>query len=296
MSSFEAISIAICTYNRCQQLRLTLPSLANCSGSLVAQDEILVIDNNCSDDTVQVIQEFTSVLPLRRVVATDQGLSAARNVALQEFTNPHLIFIDDDINFTLDSLHAYRQAIQDYPDDDFFGGRIKVDWQGDKPQWLRDDGMPLISGLIGHYDMRDDGLAYTVDSLLPYGANFILSRKLVLSVGKFDTQLGVKGKGIGRGEETDYLQRAMQQGFSGRYLANALVWHRFQSERLTTAYLYSYGREKAGPEVVQQPAARRYMSAFTWFSRGIWQFLKGRRDRYYQSVINAGIVIGRKST
>ena len=45
------ISVCICTYNRSQGLRRTLDSLAGQRGIDLGTVEVLVVDNNCTDDT-----------------------------------------------------------------------------------------------------------------------------------------------------------------------------------------------------------------------------------------------------
>lgn len=285
----QPISIAICTYNRCEELRLTLAHLATWSGELLEGDEIIVIDNNSTDSTAEVVQEFESALPLVYQFEAIQGLSAARNAAIRNYRNNILLFIDDDITVTRQTLSAYRRAFAEFAEDDFFGGRIEVDWNEQRPAWLKSDAMPLISGLIGHYQLAEDAASYDDQSLLPYGANFAVSRRLVDRVGGFDMALGVKGAGIARGEETDYLQRAMMAGYSGRYLHQALVLHRFQSERLSSRYLYRYGIEKGSA----QGSRRSYQRAATLAFKAVWQLAKGRVDRYYQTVINIGIAMVR---
>lgn len=285
MADLKPLSIAICTYNRCEQLRYSLLQLAGLSDCLVAGDEIIVVDNNSSDATRTVVSDLEASLPVIYLFESTQGLAAARNAALRNYRNDYLLFIDDDISVTREAITTYRQAFRDFPQDNFFGGRIAVDWQGRRPTWLKSDSMPLLSGLIGHYQLPDNVASYTNGALLPYGANFAVSRPLVDKVGDFDTTLGVSGEAIGRGEETDYLYRAMQLGFSGRYLDAALVRHRFQIERLSTRYLYRYGIEKGSAKI----RARSYSRAVLFALKAAVQLARGRPDRYYQSVINIGI-------
>jgi len=121
---------------------------------------------------------------------------------------------------------------------------------------------------------------------------------LIERVGLFDTRLGVVGQQIGRGEETDYFRRAQQLGFSGLYSAKAVVGHRFQIERLNSFYLYRYGIEKGRALVLvdrmlePRDTVKFILSSLSFFVRGIFQLLKGRRDRFYQCLINIGIERG----
>jgi len=291
------ISLAICTYNRSAHLAKALKGLSLLNDSLgifEQEDELLIIDNNSSDDTKIIVQQFESKLPIKYSFESEQGLSVARNRALKTFTNEIIIFIDDDVSITESFLDAYREAINQYPECDFFGGKISVDWQGQKPDWFRSYDLPLINGLIVHYDMAHDGLEYSIKSLLPYGANFALRRRLIESVGEFDTKLGVKGENIGRGEETDYFLRALKKGFSGRFILNAEVYHRFESERVTTRYLYRYGIEKGRALKTKAKSSyiKKGISVLSYFVRGLLQLMKGRKDRFYQCIINIGIVVG----
>ena len=290
-----AISIAICTYNRANELELCLASIANLRDFLQADDEIIIVDNNSSDNTKHVIKAWSEKLPLISIFEPTQGLAVARNAALSIYKNDAIYFVDDDIMVTKEALVAYRKAIRDFPDTGFFGGKILVEWRGKKPKWLRSEAMPLISGLIGHYDRDLEKQEYRKSSLLPYGANFMLKRELTDSVGIFESSLGVKGKEIGRGEETEYLMRALEQGFSGRYISEALVYHCFDANRLTTWYLFKYGINKgcAVSLAAGSDDASSYLHAVKHGLRACNQLLKGRVDRYYQSVINVGIEVGR---
>ena len=53
-----SISVCICTYNRSQSLRRTLTSLASQNDINAGTVEVLIVDNNCTDDTQKVIEAF----------------------------------------------------------------------------------------------------------------------------------------------------------------------------------------------------------------------------------------------
>ena len=97
------ISVSICTHNRQESLLRTLKSLRE-QEKVSADLEILVIDNNCTDGTAQVVQEFREVVPVRRILEPKQGLSHARNRAAAEFCGDVLLFTDDDIRLDPASL------------------------------------------------------------------------------------------------------------------------------------------------------------------------------------------------
>jgi glucosyl-dolichyl phosphate glucuronosyltransferase len=103
------ISICICTYNRREHLRRALHCLA-VQPSIQADAEVLIIDNNCTDGTVHLVNEFRERLPIRRIVEGQQGLSFARNRAAAEFRGDFLLFTDDDVRVTSGWLSSYRSG------------------------------------------------------------------------------------------------------------------------------------------------------------------------------------------
>ena len=122
------ISICICTYNRSESLRRTLDSLAKQNDIDSDAVEVLIVDNNCTDSTANVVEAFRERLPIRRVTESRQGLAHARNRAVAEFRGDVLLFTDDDVRFEPGWLAAYQDAIRRFPDADYFGGRILPDW------------------------------------------------------------------------------------------------------------------------------------------------------------------------
>ncbi len=290
-SSHDAVTISICTYNRAEQLRKTLSSLNHVAVELLPGDEIIVVDNNGSDHTHDVVKNFRQLLPIRYVIESTQGLSAARNCALLNAKNHFLIFIDDDITVLPGCIKRYRRAALEHKNIDFFGGKIEVDWQGAQPGWYQGNRLPMLDGLIGRYDPLGDTVTYPPEAHLPFGANFAVRRALVDKVGKFDPNLGVKGESIARGEESDYFQRAIEVGFKGLYLHEAAVGHRFQVERISLAYLFRYGVQKG--LMVENPTKQAWVArALSQVLRGLFQLLRGRKDRFYQCVINSGVARG----
>src|SRR5436305_11094952 len=93
------ISVCICTYNRPESLQRTLESLASQLNADSGVIELLIVDNNCTDDTYQIIEAFRVGLPVRRVTESRQGLAHARNRAVTEFRGDVLLFTDDDVRF-----------------------------------------------------------------------------------------------------------------------------------------------------------------------------------------------------
>ena len=290
-----SLSIAICTYNRAQQLEPLLRQCLALADTFQSTTELLLIDNNSNDETLDLAATFEMPFEFRILSELKQGLAHARNCALDNFKGDAILFLDDDVSISSECIQAYQTALAQWPEAGYFGGPIEVNWQGVAPTWLQSNDLPLLSGLFGEYRPANENTEYDGSIFDPYGANFMLRRTTVDQVGLFNGELGVKGQAIGRGEETEYFRRARQVGVHGQYVVAAAVGHRFQRERINIPYLYRYGLEKgrASVRLDGQQSKGWVIESVSYFFRAVWQLLKGRRDRMYQCVINLGIVRGR---
>src|SRR5690349_8324240 len=136
------VSICICTHDRAEKLKGTLNSLAGQVGIQSESIEVLIVDNNCTDATPEILQAFRKTLPVRCVKERVQGLAHARNRAIAEFNGDVLLFTDDDVRLDTNWLSAYQDAIRRFPQADYFGGRILPDWGQAKPGWMGDKPLP----------------------------------------------------------------------------------------------------------------------------------------------------------
>jgi len=253
-----------------------------------------VVDNNCTDDTHKVLEAFRQKLPIRKVTETRRGLSHARNRAVEEFGGDVLLFIDDDVRLGPGWLAAYQDAIGRFPDADYFGGRILPDWGPAKPRWLRDNPLPLITGVFVWFDHGDETRLFWATEETPWGANFGIRRRLFEKVGLFRPDLGTGGLGLGRGEETEFLMRAQHAGARGVYVGEAVCFHAYDPRRFTIAALYRHGVScgRSHNAIVPLPHSGSYRAAVWFVLRGLYQAIRGRGDRFRQCVINAGIEVG----
>lgn len=291
------ISLCICTYNRAESLRRTLESVARqerCEGRM----EILLIDNNSSDRTREIVEDFSKVIPLRYFFESAQGLSQARNRGLREFRGRYLLFTDDDVRLAANWVKCFEAATRANPDAEYFGGRILPDWLNNKPDWIGEAPLPLIDGLLGWFDLGANSRRFDVGDSGPNGASFAVSRRLTQMVGPFDVDLGCVGRARGRGEETDWIARAKVLDAKGVYVGEAVCWHRVEDASLTLSRLFVYGVHSGRANLVMRGGKSEHrLSHFVSFAiRGLWQLLRGRGGRFRQCVINMGIVFGARFT
>jgi len=85
------VQIAICTWNRSPLLAVTLDSLSHLHIPASVDWEILIVDNNSTDDTAQIVSRFAERLPVRYFFEPDQGHTHARNQAVEQADGDLLI-------------------------------------------------------------------------------------------------------------------------------------------------------------------------------------------------------------
>ncbi len=289
------ITVCICTYNRAKYLAHTLSSLTQLKDTETLSWELLVIDNNSKDQTKSIIDEYNNQLPIRYVRETEQGLSHARNRALRECNGKVLIFMDDDVKVDIDWLSAYADAVNRFPDADYFGGRILPQWVTEKPKWIRDETMPLIGGLLVICDNGVEARYYRNTDVGPFGASFGIRRRLFEKLSPFRVDLGPKLDIPGRGDDYEYLLRAKRAGYRGIYCGPALCYHQTDPRRLRIRYMYRFGVQKGIAEKrisIEKHSAGSIIRELNYGIRGLLQLCKGRGDRFRQCVINMGIQRG----
>ena len=79
-------TVIVCTYNRSANLPPCLDALAKQRGVEDREWEVLVVDNNSSDDTSEVVADLERTLPInvRYQYEPEQGLNYARNTGIRQ--------------------------------------------------------------------------------------------------------------------------------------------------------------------------------------------------------------------
>lgn len=230
-------TVAVCTWNRAALLRQCLGRLA-----LVRYTpgdwEVLVVNNNCTDDTESVLDAFDGRLPLRRAFEPQQGLSHARNTAVGEALGEYVVWTDDDMLVEAGWLAAYARAVERHPEAAVFGGPIRPRFEGTPPAWLsaawRD-----IGAVFAARDLGDEPFELNADGELPYGANFVV-RMREQRLFKYDPALGRMLDGGTLGEETAVIRAILAAGGTGWWVPDAAAEHWITKRRQTVGHLRSY--------------------------------------------------------
>lgn len=200
IKTIPRISVIVCTYNREEMLPQCLQSLANQTLDKNTY-EILVVDNNSSDNTKNAAAEFIKDHPYcTYLFEPQQGLSRARNLGWREARGEYVAFIDDDSTADTQWLTEALKIIEE-KNPDIFGGAVFPLFPGGKPDWFKEQ-----------YGIRGDmGVSGWLEKGFIIGTNIFFRKSLLQEYGGFDPRLGMNGDNLGYHEETQLVYRALKE-------------------------------------------------------------------------------------
>jgi glycosyltransferase involved in cell wall biosynthesis len=252
--------------------------------------ELIVVDNNSTDNTRAVVAEFlrTSGLNVRYIFEPKLGLCHARNRGVSEAAGEIVAFTDDDVRVVPRWL---GELVDTFTRFDCMGvaGKSVPEWNGlAKPAWLVTTGAYCLSlGPLLDFDQGDEVKEIQV---APWGLNMAFRKVAFEKYGSFRTDLGVSGPGGLLGEDTEFGRRLLDVGQKIAYSPRAVVFHPVERHRITKKYLLRYyfrlGRTEirleglpSGP--VLYFGIPRYMFRALLEKCRAWLFTVGAKKRFY---------------
>lgn len=298
------ISAVICTYKRADYLRVSLRSA--CQQSLPRdQFEVIVVDNAVDIEAERVVNESAAEFNNVRYVAEPKvGLSQARNTATKEARGKYIVYLDDDARADEHWLEALVNTFENAsPAPSAIGGRVWLDWEGEKPAWVPNAQLSLFTFV----DHGDEGHSLRSDEYL-VGANLAFNRELLDSIGGFSTNLGRKGSVLLSGEEAQVLQEFRARGLNIYYEPAAVVWHSVHPSRKRPTWLlrrmFWDGASQPHLDRSGGLSRRRVLSGVlsdlrqcaSWLTSAVTAMLVGKRNRAFESLLGLSQRAGRVRT
>jgi glucosyl-dolichyl phosphate glucuronosyltransferase len=225
-------SIVIATYNRAAELRETLASLAGLRPD--GPWEVIVVDNNSSDDTRQVVDEMAARFPapLRYFFEREQGRSPALNAGLRAAAGQIIATTDDDVRVPTDWLTRAAEGLA-RQQCDYVGGRVLPIWRGPRPTWLSDHGGKQWAVIA----LLDYGAApIEFGARVPLGVNMAFLRSAFERAGTFDPHSGRRAGTLLGQEVREWCIRARKAGVRGFYIPEMTLEHVIPASRLKKQY------------------------------------------------------------
>jgi glycosyltransferase involved in cell wall biosynthesis len=230
------LTVAIPTYNGEHRLPEVLDQLRLQTGVESFSWEVLVVDNNSSDRTAAIVQQYqtNSPFPLRYCVERRQGAAYARARAVRE-ARGHLIgFLDDD-NIPAHNWVAAAFAFAcSHPQAGAFASRVRGEYEVSPPPNFeriapflaitQRGGKPLL------YDPRN--------RILPPSAGLVIRRQVWFDyVPKTPILIGRLDDNPLAGEDLEMVSYIQQSPWEIWYNPSMEITHKIPRQRLEPSYL-----------------------------------------------------------
>ena len=245
------LSVIVCTRNRARQLATLIQCLGSQRDIENLNWEIVIVDNNSSDNTKEVAYAFCegSNLKVNYIPESKVGLSYARNSGVLASKGSLLLFIDDDVLIPKEFISNALFGIQEFPEFHIFGFRVLPEFQlkvGSRdltfkmPWWMTfTKPFNLIQSFLPIHDLGSEPLQYPNRiTKNPIGACFIVKKEVFEKLGPFREDLGAGQSGLC--EDTEFFWYAMINKFKILYWPYATLYHTVNTERLTVSYLHKW--------------------------------------------------------
>ncbi len=195
-------TVAICTYNRAKIIERAIKSVVN---QTLSPDwyEILVVDNNSTDNTCEIINNLRNTITgLRLVSESQQGFPFARNRAIAEARGEVIVYLDDDAEMCPDYLMTLKSLLEEEKNVGAVGGPVEVGWLCMVPDWYE----PLLDFAFNYLYIA----SYRLDIRYPrilYGTNMAFPKSILLQLGGFRTDLCKHLKFVVAGDDNEMMLR-----------------------------------------------------------------------------------------
>lgn len=238
-----SITVAIPTYNGAQRLPKVLEALSHQRHTEGIAWDIVVVDNNSSDTTRQVVEahqkEWQNPDLLSYCFEPKQGLAFARERAINIAKGSYVAFLDDDNIPATDWIKAIHMFSQKHPNAGAFSGQIHGEYEVNPPE-----GFHKIAAFLG---IREHGLepfCFDPDNLqLPPGAGLVVCKQAWHDAVPHQTKLkGRLGKSLIGGEDYEVLLHLHRAGWEIWYNPQMHINHCIPQHRLEREYLLGLAR------------------------------------------------------
>lgn len=238
-------TVAIPTYNGANRLPEVLEKLRSQINTETFSWEIILVDNNSTDNTKQVVEEYqknwSSAYPLKYCFEPQQGLCFARQRAIEDGKGKFIGFIDDD-NLPNPNwvAEAYAFGVS-HEKVGAYGSIIHPEYEVNPPENFQ-----RIAALLGVTNRGSDAIIYEPKKkVLPPGAGLVVRRQAWLDNVPKQLVLGPKGDRqiVQRSEDLEALLYIQSAGWQIWYNPKMCIYHRIPRQRLEKEYLIKICRE-----------------------------------------------------
>lgn len=237
------VTVAIPTYNGAQRLPLILDRLRSQINIADITWEVVVCDNNSTDETAEVVRRYQQNWPqqgrLSYRFAPEQGAAHARQRIATVAQGQLIAFLDDDNLPAPDWVEQAYRFGQAYPDAGAFGSQIHAEFSANTPDHLTPEELAKIKPFLAIIERGGTPHLYEPQKkILPPGAGLVVRRQAWLAAVPLRLFLNNKGKEAGlASEDLEAVLHIQKAGWQVWYNPAMVVYHQISSERLQQDYL-----------------------------------------------------------
>ena len=228
------LTAIICTYNRARYVGKLLESIA-ANDLAKTEYELLLVDNNCTDNTREVCEAFAAAhsdVIFRYTTESEQGLSAAKNRGIKEAKGDIIVYIDDDALVDPWYLRTYAEWFATHPETMACGGPIEPLYETSEPDWMT----PYTKALLTAWMNYGEKVREYPRGRYPGGGNAAYRKEVFEQVGGFNTALGRKGGNLMGSEEKDIFDKMHTLNMQILYLPEPVLHHCIPQAKLEKLY------------------------------------------------------------
>ena len=237
------VTVAIPTYNGAKRLPMVLDQLRSQVNTEHLRWEIIVCDNNSTDDTRAVVRQYQAAwpanVPLHYRFAPQQGSAFARQRAVTLAKGELIAFLDDDNIPAEDWVASAYQFAQEYPQAGAFGSQIHGQFESELPDELEN-----IKCFLAIIERGEDPHLYKpANKILPPAAGLVVRQQAWLEAVPEKLFLNNTGKAAGlASEDLEAILYIQKSGWEVWYNPNMVVHHDIPDGRLRKDYLITLFR------------------------------------------------------
>lgn len=232
------ITIVIPTFNGAKRLPDLLTRLRSQFNPDNLVWEVIVIDNNSTDETAQIIQDYqnnwSGNCVLRSCQELEQGTAFARWRGVREAKADLIGFLDDDNLPSLNWVTAAYNFAANHPHAGAYASRVHADYQAQIPP-----NFDKIAGFFGITEKGDQPFIYDPKlKLLPPGLGLVIRKKAWLeNVLERPFLTGPVGSSRLASEDLEAILSIQKGGWEIWYNPAMETYHQIPAHRLEKDYL-----------------------------------------------------------
>ncbi len=236
-------TVVIPTYNGAKRLPLLLDNLHSQTGLDRFCWQVIVVDNNSTDATSQVLKEYQqdwlTNSSIEYALETQQGAAFARQRGMQLAKSQLVGFLDDDVIPAADWVASAYQFGLSHPKAGAYGGRIIGKFEVPPP-----DNFQRIQSFLALRDRGDSPHLYKPEHLiLPPSAAWVIRKQAWTESVPLQPRLGGRtGKSMVQGDDYEPLLYIHNAGWEIWYHPGMYVEHHIPASRLQDDYLIALSR------------------------------------------------------